>query len=308
GAQDLRAFEPRFVRPLSVSFHGATLHVPPPPCGGGALLAFGLRLFGAACAPNPDQVELARCFAEVMAATERARTEGFDEQLLQDGAVEALLDPSYVEQHAAEVRRRLGRGDDSQPGPPTGRVPGNTTHISTVDAQGNAVAFTSSNGETCGTLWPGTEIPLNNFLGEDDIHPLGFHRGPPGAPFRTMMTPALLVDADGGVMALGTGGSNRIRTAMLQVVRHIVDGGMSVQDAVMAPRIHVEADGVQLEDAGQGEAAISAAASSGRKLARFEGRHLYFGGVHSARITGEGEFEAVGDPRRSGNGQVAWAS
>lgn len=304
-SDDLRAFKPRFVEPLSIPFHGATLHVPPPPCSGGALLAFGLRVFGETCPKDDDPSSLARCLAEVMAATERARKEGFDEKLFEDGVVESLLADENIERHATEVIARLGDEDRSEPGPATGRVPGNTTHISTVDAAGNAVSFTSSNGETCGTLWPGLEIPVNNFLGEDDIHPLGFHQGPPGARFRTGMTPALLEDAGGGVMALGTGGSNRIRTAMLQVVRHIVDGGLGVEDAVMAPRIHVEGDGVQVEDVGQGEAVLQAAAASGRKLARFEGRHLYFGGVHSARRAGDGSFEAVGDPRRSGNGKIA---
>jgi gamma-glutamyltranspeptidase/glutathione hydrolase len=145
---------------------------------------------------------------------------------------------------------------------------------------------------------------VNNFLGEGDIHPLGFHRGPAGSGFRTGMTPAILVDAEGGVMALGTGGSNRIRTAMLQVIRHITAGGMNVEAAVMAPRIHVEGDSVEVEDVGQ-EPHILAAASSGRQLARFEGRHLYFGGVHSARRRADGTFEAFGDPRRSGAGIIA---
>jgi gamma-glutamyltranspeptidase/glutathione hydrolase len=105
-------------------------------------------------------------------------------------------------------------------------------------------------------------------------------------------------------MALGTGGSNRIRTAMLQVVRHITSGGMDVEAAVMAPRIHVEGDSVEVEDVGQGEHILSAAAS-GRQLARFESRHLYFGGVHSARKRADGRFEAFGDPRRSGEGIIA---
>ena len=308
GTRDLRAFEPRFVAPLSIPFLGATLHVPAPPCSGGALLAFGLRVFAAACPESPTSEDLVRCFAEVMAATERARAEGFDQQLFEDDAVTSLLNPATLQRHASDVVANRERPNDSSAGAPTGRVPGNTTHISVVDAAGNAVSFTSSNGETCGNLWPGTGLPVNNFLGEDDIHPLGFHKGPPGARFRTGMTPALLVDAEGGVTALGTGGSNRIRTAMLQVVRHIVDGGMSVEEAVMAPRIHVEGDGVQVEDIGQGKNEIDAAAASGRKLARFEGRHLYFGGVHTARRRADGSFEVFGDPRRSGAGRIARGS
>jgi gamma-glutamyltranspeptidase/glutathione hydrolase len=308
GLRDLSAFQPRFLEPLAVPFCGSTLYVPAPPCSGGALIAFGLAVFERVAGDRPDPATLTRCFAEVMAATERARQEGFDEGLMEAGAVEALLSESSIGRHAAEVETFLGGPRrELPPGQPQGSQPGNTTHISTVDAQGMAVSYTSSNGETCGTLWPGLEFPVNNFLGEGDIHPLGFHRGPAGGGFRTGMTPALLVDPEGGVMALGTGGSNRIRTAMLQVVRHITSGGMDVKAAVMAPRIHVEGDSVEVEDIGQGEHILSAAAS-GRQLARFEGRHLYFGGVHSARKRADGRFEAFGDPRRSGEGIIARSS
>ena len=167
------------------------------------------------------------------------------------------------------------------------------------------MAFTSSNGETCGALWPSTGFTVNNFLGEEDIHPLGFHRGPAGAPFRTMMTPTLLVGEGGGVVAMGTGGSTRIRTAMLQVVSHLIDEGLSLADAIMRPRIHVEGQTVQVEDVGQGEDYMRTVCASGRQLARFSGRHLYFGGVHTVGCKADGTIEAVGDPRRVGVGRIA---
>ena len=306
GMADLKGFQPRFVEPLRVEFHGATLYVPAPPCSGGALIAFGLSVFEKTCPSDPNLATLTRCFAEVMAATERARHEGFDAELMEPGAVERLLSADSINRHAADVAKLLQSPSRNVPeGVPQGSQPGNTTHVSVVDETGMAASFTSSNGETCGTLWPGLEFPVNNFLGEDDIHPLGFHRGPAGAPFRTGMTPALLVEADGGVMALGTGGSNRIRTAMFQVIRHIVYGGMGVEEAVMAPRIHVEGDSVEAEDLGADDGMLEAASSNGRQLAKFDGRHLYFGGVHSARRCGDGSFEAFGDPRRSGLGLIA---
>ena len=181
----------------------------------------------------------------------------------------------------------------------------NTTHISTIDRDGNTVSFTSSNGETCGQLWPSTGFTVNNFLGEEDIHPLGFHQGPAGAPLRTMMTPSLMVGPSGGVVALGTGGSNRIRTAMLQVLAFLIDEGLGLEEAILQPRIHVEGHTVQAEDTGQGEAYLKAICGTNRELARFTGRHLYFGGVHSVGLRADGTIEAVGDPRRVGVGRVA---
>ena len=304
GPTDLGSLTPRELEPLSVRFGTATLHMPPLPCAGSALLAFGLLLLGRF--PDvTDPVDEAALLAAVMAQTERARAGGFDRRLFEPDTIDRLLAPVSLARHEACVREAM-----THRGPPpatieTAHTLGNTTHISVVDADGNAAAYTSSLGETCGWMWPGLDLPVNNFLGEDDIHPLGFHLGPPGAAFRTMMTPSLLVDDDGGVLALGTGGSNRIRTAMLQVVHQLVARGSTLEEAVLAPRLHVEGDAVQVEDLGQGNAFLGAIAGGVRKLERFEDRHLYFGGVHSAARRGDGALLAVGDPRRSGVGGVA---
>ena len=107
-----------------------------------------------------------------------------------------------------------------------------TTHISVHDREGNAAAWTSSNGEGSGYVVPGTGIHLNNMLGEDDLHPEGFHADPPGQRVASMMLPTMLV-RDGSVrMVAGSGGSKRIRTALLQVILHVVDLGLSLREAV----------------------------------------------------------------------------
>ena len=92
---------------------------------------------------------------------------------------------------------------------------------------------------------------------------------------------------------------------MLQVLAHLLVGELSLEDAVMYPRLHMEGKTVAIEDCGQSEAVMAAASGPGVSLAPFAGRHLYFGGVHCAARTGDGRFEAVGDPRRSGCGVVA---
>ena len=309
--EDLAGFEPTVTSPLRIEYRGGTLYVPPVPCTGGALLGFGLSVLDKVCPVDADRIEAARAFAAVMAATERARAEGFDEGFFEPGAVEGLLSDENIQHHVRTTladMERSRRGGDSPPGvsgPGPGGTPGNTTHISVVDAAGNAVALTSSNGETCGFLWPGADIPVNNFLGEDDIHPMGFHMGAPGDAMRTMMTPSLMVGPSGGLLAMGTGGSNRIRTAMLQVVRHIIDEGEGLEAAIMEPRIHVEDGAVQVEDLRMGHAFLAAIGGGHRHVTRFEGRHLYFGGVHTAGRRADGTFEAFGDPRRAGDGRIA---
>src|SRR5207247_8539663 len=94
-----------------------------------------------------------------------------------------------------------------------------TTQMTVVDADGNVASMTTSNGETSGDVVPGTGVLLNNMLGEDDLHPDGFHAGPPGERVASMMAPTLVLDAGGEVvLALGSGGSRRIRTATVQLV------------------------------------------------------------------------------------------
>ncbi len=303
--EDLAAYQVVEQTPVAASFHGSTLYSPPPPCLGGSLLAFGMGLLGL-LRRDDNPVNVAGALASVMTEAERAREEWFDEGFEAPGAVERLLGSESMRTHRKHLLSSLQHRSLIPPrGPAPGSVPGNTTHISVVDAQGNAASYTSSNGESCGTLWPGVGFPLNNFLGEEDINPLGFHLGPAGKRLPTMMSPSLLVSDSGGIIALGTGGANRIRTAMLQVLAHLLVGELSLEESVMYPRLHIEAGAVAIEDVGQGDAVMAAAGGPGTTLSPFPGRHLYFGGVHCAARTADGLFEAVGDPRRSGCGEVA---
>src|SRR5204862_684660 len=106
--------------------------------------------------------------------------------------------------------------------PPTAGVDGpadklgSTTHVSTLDAEGNCASVTCSNGTGSGLLVPGTGVHVNNMLGEEDLNPLGFHRLPPGRRVSSMMSPTLALRDGEVVVGLGSAGSNRIRSAILQ--------------------------------------------------------------------------------------------
>ena len=106
---------------------------------------------------------------------------------------------------------------------------GNTTHISTVDEYGNAASITTSLGETAGIVLPGTGVAMNNFLGETDVvHPLLMKH--PGERMFTMCAPVILESED-TVFSLGSGGSSRIPSAMIQVINRIINH-QSITDAV----------------------------------------------------------------------------
>jgi gamma-glutamyltranspeptidase/glutathione hydrolase len=192
-----------------------------------------------------------------------------------EGAVELMIDVD---------RRRSIRGATK-----------GTTQMTVVDTDGNVASMTTSNGETSGDVVPGTGVVLNNMLGEDDLHPDGFHAGPPGQRVASMMAPTLVLDSDGEVvLALGSGGSKRIRTAIVQVVTAVVAHDRDLAEAVEAPRVHWDGDTVQVEP---GLPAVSLDGLRSRwSINEWPARNLYFGGVHAVQPGKTG----AGDPRRGG--------
>ena len=181
---------------------------------------------------------------------------------------------------------------------------GSTTHVSVIDADGWACAVTSSNGEGSGVVVPGTGMHLNNVLGEEDLSPLGFHTQPPGSRLPSMMAPTVVLAGGVPRLAVGSAGSNRIRSALLQVIVNVVDRGMAAQEAVDAPRLHYAPDGLYAEPG------LPAERRSGRRpglpLRPFRERNLFFGGCQAvARDPVTGELSGGADPRRGGGVAVA---
>ncbi len=174
-----------------------------------------------------------------------------------------------------------------------------TTHVAVVDAEGNVASMTTSNGSGSGEFAPGTGVQLNNVMGEDDLQPAGLGTAAPGSRIGSMMSPTVVVGADGRVAALGSGGSERIRSTITQLVVDLVDHGMSLADAVAAPRMHWDDRQLQVEP-GFPPAVIDALAARW-DLNLWAARDLYFGGAHGVAAPDE----AVGDARRGGSGMVA---
>jgi gamma-glutamyltranspeptidase/glutathione hydrolase len=182
---------------------------------------------------------------------------------------------------------------------------GSTTHISVIDADGMCAAVTCSNGSGSGVLVPGTGVILNNMLGEEDLNRGGFHRIPAGRRVPSMMAPTVVLRDGEVVLALGSAGSNRIRSAILQTVVRVVEQGMGPQEAIDAPRLHSEAGSVQAEP-GIDEGALARIEARGVPVVRLPERNLYFGGVQAvARDPATGALSGGGDPRRGG--AVAYA-
>lgn len=177
-----------------------------------------------------------------------------------------------------------------------------TTHISVVDADGAMASLTTSNGSCSGVMVPGTGVQLNNMMGESDLHPNGFHATEPGIRVGSMMAPSLLDVSDGRVVCLGSGGSERIRSALLQTILRMVDDRRDVHDAVSEPRIHFDGKTVQAEPPLRSH--LAAALSTLGPVNQWSAKNLYFGGVNAVVRFPDGSVAAVGDSRRDGNARV----
>ena len=168
-----------------------------------------------------------------------------------------------------------------------------TTHMSIRDREGNMAAMTCSNGEGSGYFIPGCGIMLNNMMGEEDLHPDGFHAAAPGTRIGSMMAPTVLAGGRIGNIVIGSGGSMRIRSAIPQVIVNIVDLGISPEKAVRLPRMHWDGRAMQVEP-GLPEETVSELKRK-MEVNLWKVRDVYFGGVHTLAKDSGG-----GDPRRNG--------
>lgn len=170
-----------------------------------------------------------------------------------------------------------------------------TTHVTVADGEGNVATMTTSNGTGSGCVVPGLGVLCNNMLGEDDLFPAGLGTGVPGERVASMMSPTLVLDGDDVVLALGSGGSARIRTAIAQVVARSIDHEPDLARAVAGPRVHWDGEIAQVEP-GHPHPVVDALEAD-VPVNRWDVLDLYFGGVHAV-APGRA---AAGDPRRGGS-------
>ena len=276
---DLASYEVVERTPARARFRGRQVLTNPPPSSGGILVADALELLERIGRPGDTYA-----LAEVIAATNRARDEEFLEGLTSEDYAARFLAEDALDAVATEIAARMG----------------STTHIAVMDGEGGCATVTCSNGSCSGVVVPGTGMHLNNMLGEEDLNPQGFHRQEPGARVPSMMAPTVVLREGRPEIALGSAGSNRIRSAILQTIVGVVDLGLAAQDAVDAPRLHVEGDLVDAEP-GADPQALAALEEAGWTLRRWDEPNLYFGGVQAvARDSVSGRLSGGGDPRRGG--------
>lgn len=299
---DLAQYQVNRTDSIRLPYRQYEIHLPPPSSTGGVLTAFTLKLLahfdvGSLTHGSADHLRL---LYEIMVATNRARPywTKLSETRPLPQAIAHFLNDEFATLHASQVQQALSSGHAS-PFVPEPEAPNNTSHLSVVDKDGLAVSLTTTAGEGAGYVVPGTGFIPNNMMGEEDLHPNGFHSRPAGQRIPTMMTPTLVL-LDGRLrLVVGSGGSIRIRSAIMQVLSNLLDFGMTLEEAVNTARVHVEGGALQCE-AGFDETAVSELESMGYKINRWPTRSIYFGGAHSVSRTPDGRLVGAGDNRRGG--------
>jgi gamma-glutamyltranspeptidase/glutathione hydrolase len=168
---------------------------------------------------------------------------------------------------------------------------GHTTNLCVADAEGRAVVLTSSLGLGSGDFLPGLDLHLNSMLGEHDLIDAPLVAG---ERMQSMMAPSVAVDGDGLLLAIGSAGGTRLRTALCSVAAGVLDEGLPPQEAVDRPRVHPAGETINAEP-GVDEEALQRLESGGRPVRRWPDLHHYFGGTSLVSRRGP-----AADPRRDG--------
>jgi len=291
--EDLESYRVERREPVVFRHRGVRCAINPPPSPGGCLVAFALGVMSDWHSENEQWGSTGHVMNLLrgMRAASVARHEYSMEAGMDRERMAALLSEETMHewQQGLQLHSLFSRG---------------TTHISVADRAGNIASLTASNGEGCSYVIPGTGIMLNNMLGEEDLNPGGFHRWKEGRRLSSMMSPAVAELPDGTRFALGSGGSNRIRSAISQVLVNLLDFGMSPQEAVSAPRIHLEGDMLSIEP-GFPDDALAELEAAAPRTHLWPEQNLFFGGVHTVSVKHGPIFDGAGDPRRGG--AVAYA-
>jgi gamma-glutamyltranspeptidase/glutathione hydrolase len=266
GPEDLAAYRPA-VRPALVTRSGAwSLATTPPPSVGGVCLTAMLRLMD-----GRPQGGWTTSDVEHMIRVQRA---------VLGHRLDVLDHTADLVAEAADYLDRVDRDHVAV------LESGSTAHVSAADRTGEACSVTFSSGYGSGMIAAGTGIWLNNCLGEQELNPLGLYGAAPGTRLLSNMAPTVARHDDGSILAIGSPGADRITTAIVQVLAGFT-GGLSLQEAVDEPRVHVHRAGRPDEE-----------------VRRESGHSMYFGGVAAALCDAEGHLTAAADPRRQGAARV----
>ena len=248
--EDLTSYKTVERSPIRADYRGWTILGPPPPAASGVHIAQMLNILegfdvAALGFGTPATIHL---LAEVLkiAFADRAAASGDPDFV--GVPVERLTSKEY----ANERRRAIDPKRAQQWGAGVAQLEGaHTTHMTAADAFGNVVATTQTINNLFGAkiLIPGLGTVPNNYMNLYDPRPGHALSLAPGKRVTTSMSPMMALRDGKLVYALGLPGGKRIFPSALQALLNLIDHGMSLQEAVEAPRVWTEGNALEVERA-----------------------------------------------------------
>ena len=292
---DLAGYETVRCDPLWGSYRGHRVSTSNPPGGGIMLIemlnileAFDLKAMG------HNTPEYIRTVSEAMKIATIDKDRHVGDPAFVDIPVERLTSKDYAATHADAV----GRGEKAHvERMQSGDEPRHTTHISAVDEDGNAVTVTHSLGSPSGVITEGLGFMYNGCMAVFDPRPGRAGSVAPGKRRFTSMAPTILFRGDEPYVVIGAPGGTFIAMGILQAILNVVDFGMSISDAIAAPRFTCNSDTVDFSNRIP-RYTEQAVAQMGYPTARSHMSYTY-AGVHGILIDG-GEWHGAADPGRDG--------
>lgn len=277
--EDLKNYKCIKREPIDFMYKDYEIVTNPPPSGGGILIAFTMKLLERYDLKEFRSKEYIKGMIEAFNTTSDFRSEKVDEFLHDEKLKDILANDRLIKNYCTTMHSRLN-------------LWGNTTHLSVIDEEGNAVSVTTTNGEGCGHVIPSAGIMLNNMMGEEDLNPHGWFAWPEGIRLPSMMAPTAVLKNGKPELVLGSAGSNRIRSAITQTMINNLEYKMNLHDSINSPRTHFEKGVVCMEP--NCEEAIREELEKHYKLQYFDDLNVFFGGVQAVN----GNLEGGCDSRR----------
>ncbi len=314
--RDLAEYEgPTECEPVTVEYRGHQVVSVPPPSGGMQVLT-GLKILEHF---HPEELtrQMDRWYevlAEVTHAVFRQRKHFM---LHPPGAAVSLVGQFLSDERVSNIARRIQATTRTGTIEPDREEPGETTHLCTADRQGNVVALTQSIQSLFGAKVANGQLGFlyNNYLSTCKRRPHPYQLAGGCIPLSNVAPTLVLKGCGSGgglranrssggdepLLAVGAAGSRRIVSSILHVIAGIVDGGMSLEQAICLPRIHgLLTRKVYIERPAATEALLSCLEKRFRKVT-VKGTYSYsMGGVQAIQFRQDRAFVGMADPRRDG--------
>lgn len=291
---DLAQFRLRTSDPLSVNYRGWRVDMPAPP-GGGVLVAQILRIAEQFDLPalGHNSPEMIRVLAEAMKIALRDKEQFIGDPDYSDNPVERMLSDAYCQEQAARIRA----GEKANV---VRRSPGeskHTTHVSAIDANGMVVSLTHTLGNPSGFIIKDAGFMMNGAMSTFDPTPGTPNSIEPGKRRYSSMCPSIIYDGEQPVFTLGAPGASWIGPAVAQVILNVLEWGMGIQEAIIAPRIVATSNAIDISNRIPGHVQRAV------EQLGYEVRRSYlsyaFAGVHGITRF-DGKLEGGADPQRDG--------